>query len=114
DRALIRDLKTVRQQLAAVTTRRDFKKPTLRDLHSLIGRAIFIRYLEDREILVPAYFESVAARRKEWAKLLAQAPTSPELEPRLTQLLFLRVLQNKDFTYALFDELAHDFNGDTF
>ena len=27
---------------------------------------------------------------------------------------FLRVLQNKDFTYALFHQLADDFNGDTF
>jgi hypothetical protein len=114
DRALIRDLKTVRQQLAAVTTRRDFKKPTLRDLHSLIGRAIFIRYLEDREILTAAYFESLAARRKEWAKLLTQAPTAPAIEPRLADNRFLRVLQNKDFAYALFDQMAIDFNGDTF
>src|SRR5271157_4833033 len=27
---------------------------------------------------------------------------------------FLRVLQNKEFTYALFEQLADDFNGDTF
>jgi len=114
DRALIRDLKTVRQQLATIPGTRAVKRPDLRHLHSLIGRAIFIRYLEDREILVPAYFENVAARRKEWTKLLSQAPTAPALEPRLTELLFLRVLQNKDFTYALFDQLAHDFNGDTF
>lgn len=114
DRALIRDLKTVRRQLAAITTRTGFKKPTLRDLHSLIGRAIFIRYLEDREILTPAYFESVAARRKEWARLLAQGPASPTIEPRLAENRFLRVLQNKDFSYALFDQLAIDFNGDTF
>ncbi|MCA1510452.1 N-6 DNA methylase [Bradyrhizobium sp. NBAIM01] len=114
DRALIRDLKTVRQQLAAVPTRRGFKKPTLRDLHSLIGRAIFIRYLEDREILTPAYFEGVASRRKEWNKLLAQAPVAPAIEPRLADNRFLRVLQNKDFAYALFDQMAIDFNGDTF
>src|SRR5690606_38971184 len=98
--ALIRDLKTVRQRLAAVTTRRGFKKPTLRDLHSLIGRAIFVRYLEDREILTPAYFENVAARRKEWLRLLAHAPTAPAIEPRLAENRFLRVLQNKDFAYA--------------
>lgn len=114
DRALIRDLKTVRQQLAAVPTRKEFQKPTLRDLHSLIGRAIFIRYLEDREILTPAYFEGVALRRKEWTKLLAQAPTAPAIEPRLAENRFLRVLQNKDFAYALFDQMAIDFNGDTF
>lgn len=114
DRALIRDLKTVRRQLAAIAARRDFEKPSLRDLHSLIGRAIFIRYLEDREILTPAYFEGVAARRKEWVSLLAQAPTVPSIEPRLAENRFLRVLQNKDFAYALFDQMAIDFNGDTF
>src|SRR6185437_16124307 len=113
DRALIRDLKVVRQQLAEVPVRRGAKHPELRHLHSLIGRAIFIRYLEDREVLIPSYFEKVAARRKEWVKLLAQTPSAPELEPRLAELRFLRVLQDKDFTYALFDQLAHDFNGDT-
>ncbi len=114
DRALIRDLKTVRQQLAAVSAPRGTKRPDLGHLHSLIGRAIFIRYLEDREILLPSYFDGIAKKRKEWQRLLAQAPTAPALEPRLTELRFLRILQDKDFTYALFDQMAHDFNGDTF
>src|SRR5437773_11957914 len=56
DRALIRDLKTVRQQLAAVSAPQGTKHPELWHLHSFIGRAIFIRYLEDREILLPSYF----------------------------------------------------------
>jgi len=112
DRALIRDLKTVRRQLAALPVQRN--RPELRHLHSLIGRAIFVRYLEDREILVPAYFEKIAARRADWARLLAQPPSAPPLEPRFGELRFLRVLQNKAFTYALFEQLAHDFNGDTF
>jgi hypothetical protein len=114
DRALIRDLKTVREQLGATSTPRGAKRPELRHLHSLIGRAIFIRYLEDREILPPSYFESVAKGRKEWQRLLARVPTGPALESRLADLRFLRVLQDKEFTYALFDQLAHDFNGDTF
>lgn len=114
DRALIRDLKTVRHQLAALSAPRGQKRPTLHHLHSLIGRAIFVRYLEDREILVPAYFENVASRRQEWTTLLAQSPSSPALEPRMAELRFLRVLQNKEFTYALFNQLADDFNGDTF
>jgi len=112
DRALIRDLKTVRQQLAAVPVGR--KGPSLAHIHSLIGRAIFIRYLEDRSVLVHTYFEKVAARRKEWTRLLSQPPAPLALEPRFADLLFLRVLQNKDFTYALFEQLARDFNGDTF
>jgi len=32
----------------------------------------------------------------------------------MAELRFLRVLQNKDFTYALFAQLADDFNGDMF
>lgn len=114
DRALIRDLKTVRQQLAALPVPQEQKPPELRHLHSLIGRAIFVRYLEDREILVPEYFENVAARRQTWQKLLAQPPSAPPLEAGMAEVLFLRVLQNKEFTYALFKQLADDFNGDTF
>lgn len=114
DRALIRDLKTVRQQLAEVSVPGGEKRPTLHHLHSLIGRAIFVRYLEDREILVPEYFENVAARRPAWQKLLAQIPSAPALEPGMAELRFLRVLQNKEFTYALFKQLADDFNGDIF
>jgi len=83
DRALVRDLKTVRQQLAAVPA--GIKRPELRHLHSLIGRAIFIRYLEDREVLLPAYFDKVASRRKEWTTLLAQPPSAPALEPRFAE-----------------------------
>ena len=112
DRALIRDLKTVRQQLTRVVSRSE--RPELRDLHSLIGRAIFIRYLEDREILVPAYFEKVAARSKHWTKILAQPPSAPALDRRFAELRFPRVLQDKEFTYAIFEELALDFNGDIF
>jgi hypothetical protein len=114
DRALIRDLKMVREQLDALPIRQGNKKPMLRHFHSLIGRAIFVRYLEDREILVPAYFEKIAARRKDWMRLLAQQPSATVVEPRMAELRFLRVLQNKDFTYALFAQLADDFNGDMF
>jgi len=114
DRALIRDLKTVRHQLSTLSVPRGQRRPELRHLHSLIGRAIFVRYLEDREILVPEYFENVAERRQSWQKILGQPPAAPSLEPRMAELRFLRVLQNKEFTYALFDQLAHDFNGDTF
>ena len=114
DRALIRDLKTVRQQLAALSVPQGQKRAELHHLHSLIGRAIFVRYLEDREILVPGYFENVAARHQAWQKLLGQTPSATALEPGMAELRFLRVLQNKEFTYALFNQLADDFNGDTF
>lgn len=114
DRALIRDLKTVRRQLTEVPLKVGMEPPKLRHLHALIGRSIFVRYLEDREIILPAYFESIAARRPEWVKLLAQPPLVPGVEPRMSAVRFLRVLQNKEFTYALFEQLADDFNGDTF
>ena len=114
DHALIRDLKTVRHQLATLTISRGHKRPAVRHLHSLIGRAIFVRYLEDREILTPSYFEAVAARRNKWQNLLAESPTGVAIEARMADLRFLRVLQNKEFTYALFDQIAEDFNGDMF
>lgn len=114
DRALIRDLKTVRQQLAQLSLPRGQKRAELHHLHSLIGRAIFVRYLEDREILVPEYFEKVANRRQAWQNLLAQPPSAPALESGMAELRFLRVLRNKEFTYALFNQLADDFNGDIF
>ena len=112
DRALIRDLKTVRQQLTAVAS--ESKVPELRHLHSLIGRAIFIRYLEDRKILLPAYFEKVAVRSKRWTQILEQPPSTPALDPRFAELRFPRVLLDKEFTYAIFEALAQDFNGDIF
>lgn len=114
DRALIRDLKTVRRQLDDIPAAQGDKKPALRHLHALIGRAIFIRYLEDRDILLPAYFENVAGLNLAWQKLVAEPPSIPAIEPRMAELRFLRVLQDKDLTYTLFNELADDFNGDTF
>ena len=112
DRALIRDLKTVRHQLAAVTT--GSTAPALWHLHSLIGRAIFVRYLEDRDILRPEYFAKVAMRKSHWERILKEPPSAPPLDPRFSELRFLRVLKDKEFTYALFEQLASDFNGDIF
>ena len=112
DRALIRDLKIVRHQLAEIAT--TAPRPELRHLHSLIGRAIFIRYLEDRKILVPEYFARVAAQHTRWKRILEETPTTPALDPHLLELCFPRILKNKAFTYALFEQLANDFNGDIF
>ena len=112
DRALIQDLKTVRQQLTAVAS--GSQPPELGHLHSLIGRAIFIRYLEDREILLPAYFEKIAARKRRWTQIVEQTPSTLAVEPRLSELRFPRVLLDKEFTYAIFEALVQDFNGDIF
>lgn len=122
DRSLIRDLKKVRAALDVVKLREGVGVSPSRKLellHSLIGRAIFIRYLEDREIITREYFEKVIelhgkSERKDWLKRLDQPPEQPDLNPAAEKLFFPRVLTSKDFTYALFDQLAHDFNGDTF
>jgi len=122
DRSLIRDLKKVRGALDAVKLREGVDVSPgrkLEMLHSFIGRAIFIRYLEDREIITREYFEKVIelharSERKDWFKRLNQTPEHPDLNPDAEKLFFPRVLTSKDFTYALFDQLAYDFNGDTF
>jgi len=107
DRALVHDLKIVRRLLID-----DGLAPTF--AHSLIGRALFIRYLEDRKILLPEYFESIADEKPTWGNLLQRSVEGAFAEPEFEEVLFFRVLGNKQFTYALFDRLAADFNGDTF
>lgn len=82
--------------------------------HALIGRSIFIRYLEDRKILEEKYFRNVARGNAVWRKLLETPPSQPNLDPEMARVLYLRVLKDKDFTSALFDQLARDFNGDMF
>jgi len=108
DRALIRDLKKVRKGLRDAKLEVEFA-------HALIGRSIFIRYLEDRKVLIPEYFQSVADEngRKDWAELLARVQPDAYL-PEEERPVYPRVLADKDFTYALFERLAKDFNGDMF
>ncbi len=110
DRRLISDLKFVRQSLMKSGLNQEYT----RHAHALIGRSIFIRYLEDRDILTPAYFEKVAENNPNWQKILSQKPEKPDLTLNLEKRRYDRVLHSKDFTYALFKKLAHDFNGDMF
>ena len=56
DKALIRDIKVVRRELMAAGLRGD----KLKYAHALIGRSIFIRYLEDRGIITYEYFARIA------------------------------------------------------
>jgi len=110
DKALIRDLKTVRQELI----RAGLSGEKVKYAHALIGRSIFIRYLEDRGILTKDYFLEVARPDAEWAKLLETPASRPGFDFSLEQALYPRVLENRDFAYALFRSLARDFNGDMF
>ena len=124
DRALIRNLKEVLKGLKKLdfrATPRLLPAERLKILHSLIGRAIFVRYLEDRKIITRDYFLKVvelsdanAEQKRAWRGILNHPLGQPDLSPAMSELLFPRVLSDKGFTYALFDQLAHDFNGDTF
>lgn len=114
DRALIRDLKIVLHGLSNTKPVAGMKRPERKHLHALIGRSIFIRYLEDRSVLGTDYFKKIAARRSKWQELLEKPLGRPINEPEFKECLFFRVLKDKQFTYALFDQLADDFNGDVF
>lgn len=110
DKQLIHDLRVVRQKLIDD----GLGDANIKYAHALIGRSIFIRYLEDRGVLTEAYFREVAARNRQWSKALDSAPRMPGLELDEAPRMYPRVLASHDYTYALFRRLAHDFNGDMF
>jgi len=107
DKRFIRDLKNVRKVLL------DTQLPQ-KYVHALIGRSIFVRYLEDRKVLTPKYFEQVASGHPEWEELLSDASAKPSIGIDLSKRRYHNVLRSKQFTYALFNQLALDFNGDMF
>ena len=110
DKALIRDLKTVRRELidAGLGGNR------VRFAHALIGRSIFIRYLEDRDILTKDYFHKIAEQSSRWTDILHKPISSAGFDFSEHKTFYPRVLSDKAFTYALFKKLAQDFNGDMF
>ena len=110
DKALIRDLKAVRQKLME----NGLKDKKLKYAHALIGRSIFIRYLEDRDILISDDFHDVANGHAGWERLLEEPSDYASLDCSESVSLYLKVLGDKDFTFALFKKLAIDFNGDMF
>lgn len=61
--------------------------------YALLGRSIFIRYLQDRGIL-----------NEEWISLLTDGQAKD----------YIGALENKDMTYRLFKGLSQRFNGDLF
>lgn len=109
DQSLINDLKIVRDRL------KDEEGLDGKYAHALIGRSIFIRYLEDRKILTRDYFMKVVSQNTKWEKLLDTPPSGkPDINTEMENLLYPRVLSDKKFSYALFKQLARDFNGDMF
>lgn len=109
DRRLIRDLNGVRQRLEDTGLKDKYA-------YALIGRSIFIRYLEDRGVLTREYYERVAGGNRKWMALLSAnlEKPSPIRKQELEKRFYYQVLLDKEFTYALFDQLRHDFNGDMF
>ncbi|MBT9545674.1 MAG: SAM-dependent DNA methyltransferase [Candidatus Sericytochromatia bacterium] len=107
DQALIHDIKAVRFELLAAGL-------PVKYAHALIGRSIFIRYLEDRGILTKEYFLSVAKNNAEWSALLSKEYVGLGVDLSEQEVYYPRVLSSKSFSYALFKQLAHDFNGDMF
>ena len=88
DQWLLKNLRLLRQKLEnGDEDKREF-------VHALIGRSIFIRYLEDRKILVEDYFA--------------------EIDSSQNYQCYTDVLANKDDTYFLFRKLRIDFNGNLF
>ena len=88
DQCLLKNLRLLRQKLEGPNReKREY-------VHALIGRSIFIRYLEDRKVLVEDYFADIN-RDKEYRR-------------------YTDVLINKEDTYNLFHRLGDDFNGALF
>jgi len=110
DQSLIANLKIVRSELIDA----GLNGENLKYAHALIGRSIFIRYLEDRKILTKDYFDKVARQKTGWSEILKKPIFQEKIDFSETQALYPRILQNKDFTYAFFKTLSKDFNGDMF
>src|SRR5205823_2151378 len=79
--------------------------------HGVIERAILVRYLEDRGVLTADYFAEVSRGKKAWRTLLEKPDATPNFGAPSE---FVRCLDDKGLTYALFDQLGRDFNGDLF
>jgi type I restriction-modification system DNA methylase subunit len=114
DKALISDIKTVRNRLKGEGLNDDDKKKHLKYAHALIGRSIFIRYLEDRRILTKDYFYKVAEENPNWKEILEKPVSKPFLYREMGESLYRKALSDIDFTYRLYEKLAEDFNGDMF
>lgn len=110
DLSLINDLKQARKKL--FENGLDGEK--LKYAHALIGRSIFIRYLEDRGVLTKEYFLRVAEGNSEWQQLIETPLEFNFYRDEMRHLIYPRLLSNKKLTYSLFEQIAEDFNGDTF
>ena len=103
DERLLRDVRAAEAALVQAGLSR-------RGAHALIERAIVIRYLEDRDVLTPAYFDRIAADRPQWRTTLAGFE-----QPLVgASSRFVTCLDDRALTAAIFDRLGDEFNGDLF
>ncbi len=111
DWRFMEDLKTVRSELMKL----GLGGRNIRYAHTLIARSIFIRHLEDRGILTAEYYRALVSRHHNstWGSILDRRDPSDVISS-VSESLFLKALQEKEFTYALFHQLSIDFNGDMF
>lgn len=122
DKALITDLKELRKILLGKSKESALNKDTILtkdQAHALIGQTIFVRYLEDRNILDKEYFERIAQQnernKKEWLSILhKETDKSNLLNPEIADKYFPKILKNRNFTISFFQQLIQDFNGDLF
>jgi type I restriction-modification system DNA methylase subunit len=110
DRTLISDIKKIRVELIKL----GLNDNNLKYAHSIIGRSIFIRYLEDRGILTNEYFSVLASQNKSWKENLETPIDNCFVISDEMKVSYIKSLRNKDFTYTLFRKLSEDFNGDMF
>lgn len=88
DQWLLKNLRLLRMKLEGSN------KEKREYAHALIGRSIFVQYLEDRKVLVADYFT--------------------DINDTENYQNYTNVLGNKEDTYRLFHKLRRDFNGDLF
>lgn len=110
DDTLINDIKKIRTELMNM----GLNNEQVKYAHSIIGRSIFIRYLEDRGILTDEYFDSLASQNTKWKMILEQPLDNCLMMDSKTNVNYIKCLRNKEFAYALFKKLSQDFNGDMF
>lgn len=110
DISLINDLKQARKKLFE----KGLDGDRLKYAHALIGRSIFIRYLEDRGVLTNDYFLKIAEDNSLWKEIIEKPLETNFYRDDMRELIYPRLLADKGLTYQLFKQIAEDFNGDTF
>ena len=106
DRQLLSDVSQASNQLVESGL-------TAATAHTLVERVLLIRYLEHRGVVTPEYFSQIAVGNARARNSTTRSDPSTPIINRDTHGLEA-VLANKAFTFATFERLASDFNGDLF